>query len=75
MGEEQPADVADRHEAQRDTALTARERQDWRDVETLLAEVERLRTLLADLAADFPPGARSAGLEAARAYLAGEATR
>ena len=75
MGEEPPADVADRHEARRDTALTARERQDWRDVETLLAEVERLRTLLADLAADFPPGARSAGLEAARAYLLGETTR
>ena len=75
MGEEQSPDVADRHEARRDTALTARERQDWRDVETLLAEVERLQTLLADLTADFPPSIRSAAFEAARAYLEGETAR
>ena len=70
MSEEQPAEIIVRHEAQRGAALTARERQDWQDVEALLAEVERLRALLADVVAEFPADADSAALAAARAYLA-----
>ena len=70
MSEEQPADIVARHETQRGSALTGRERQTWRDTASLLAEVERLRALLAGVVADFPAGADSAALEAARAYLA-----
>ena len=70
MTDEQPAEITVRHEAQRGAALTARERQDWQDVETLLAEVEQLRALLAEVVGEFPAGARSPALEAARAYLA-----
>jgi hypothetical protein len=70
MGEEPSAELGARHETQRDTALTARERQTWQDVATLLAEVERLRALLAGLVAACPGDVRSTALDAARDYLA-----
>ena len=69
-GDQHPAEIAARHEALRDTMLTERERQDRQDVERLLAEVERVRALLAGVVGEFPAGADSAALEAARAYLA-----
>ena len=70
MSAEQPAEIGDRHETQRDTALTARERQTWQDVASLLAEVEHLRSLLAGVVAACPGGVRSTALDAARDYLA-----
>ncbi len=70
MSEEPSAEIGARHETQRDTALTARERQTWQDVARLLAEVEQFRALLAGLVAAYPGGVRSTGLDAARDYLA-----
>ena len=70
MSEEQPAEIGARYETQRDTALTARERQTWRDVASLLAEVEHLRALLAGVVAASPGGVRSTALDAARGSLA-----
>ena len=70
MGEEPSAELGARHETQRDTALTARERQTWQDVARLLAEVGRFRALLAGVVAACPDGVRSTALDAARDYLA-----
>ena len=69
MSEEPSAEIGARHETQRDTALTARERQTWQDVASLLAEVAHLRALLAGLVAACPGGVRSTALDAARDYL------
>ena len=70
MSEEPSAAIGARHETQRDTALTVRERQTWQDVARLLAEVEHLRALLAGLVAACPGDARSTALDAARDDLA-----
>jgi hypothetical protein len=70
MGEEPSAELGARHETQRDSALTARERQAWQDVAGLLAEVERLRAVLAGLVAAYPGDVRSTALDAARDSLA-----
>ena len=70
MSEEPSAEIGARHETQRDTALTARERQTWQDVARLLAEVEQLRALLAGPVAACPGGVRSTALDAARDSLA-----
>ena len=70
MSEEPSAEIGARHETQRDTALTARERQTWQDVASLLAEVEQLRALLAGLVAACPGDVRSTALDAARDDLA-----
>lgn len=70
MSEEPSAELGARHETRRDTALTARERQTWQDVASLLAEVEQLRALLAGLVAACPGGVRSTALDAARDSLA-----
>ncbi len=64
MSEEPPAEIGARHETQRDTALTARERQTWQDVASLLAEGAQLRALLAGLVAACPGGVRSTALDA-----------
>ena len=70
MSEEPSAEIGARHETQRDTALTARERQTWQDVASLLAEVEHLRALLTGLVAACPGDVRSTALDAARDALA-----
>jgi hypothetical protein len=70
MGEEPSAEIGARHETQRDTALTARERQTWQDVASLLAEVEHLRSLLAGVVAACPGDVPSTAPDAARASLA-----
>ena len=70
MSEEPSAAIGARHETQRDTARTARERQTWQDVARLLAEVGQLRALLAGLVAACPGGVRSTALDAAGDYLA-----
>ena len=72
MRDERAGDLETRHAAQRDHGLTARERQDWRDVEVLLAELARLRALLAAVVADGPADCRGVALDAARAYLGGD---
>jgi hypothetical protein len=61
--------IAGRHERRRASALTARERQDWQDVEDLLAELHRVRALLAAVVDATPTGATSPTAETARAYL------
>jgi hypothetical protein len=62
--------IAGRHERRRTSALTARERQDWQDVEALLAEVHQLRSLLAAVVDATPADAAGPTVETARAYLA-----
>ena len=64
MSEEPSAELGARHETQRATARTARERQTWQDVARLLAEVERLRALLAGVVAACPGDVRSTALDA-----------
>ena len=71
MRDERAGDLETRHAAQRDHGLTTRERQDWQDVEVLLAEIARLGALLADVVADCPADCRGVALDAARAYLGG----
>ena len=63
------AAIARRHRRRPGQALTARERQDWQDVEDLLAEIGQLRALLAAVV-DAPPDAAGPTIEAARAHLA-----
>ena len=63
------AAIARRHQRRPGKALTARERQDWQDVEDLLAELRQLRALLAAVVDGRSDGAGPA-IETARAYLA-----
>jgi hypothetical protein len=63
------AAIARRHQRRPGKPLTASERQDWQDVEDLLAELHRLRALLAALV-DGQPDAAGPTIETARAYLA-----
>jgi len=62
MSEERLAAIETRHETQRDAVVTARERQDWQDVEMLLAEIARLRALRTAVVADAPADERRAAL-------------
>ena len=61
--------IARRHQRRPSQALTARGRQDWQDVEDLLAELHQLRALLAAVV-DGQPDAAGPTIETARAYLA-----
>ncbi len=61
--------IAGRHEQRRASGLTVRERQDWQDVEALLAEVHQLRSLLAAVVDATPADAAGPTSETARAYL------
>ena len=63
------AAIARRHQRRPGQALTARERQDWQDVEDLLAELRQLRALLAAVV-DGQPDAAGPAIETARVYLA-----
>jgi len=63
------AAITRRHQRRPGQALTARERQDWQDVEDLLAEIHRLRALLAAVV-DGRADAAGPTIETARAYLA-----
>ena len=63
------AAIARRHQRRPGKPLTASERQDWQDVEDLLAELHQLRALLAAVV-DGPPDAAGPAIETARAYLA-----
>ena len=62
--------ITSRHQRRRASALTARERQDWQDVEALLAELHQARALLAAVVDATPADATNPTVETARAYLA-----
>jgi hypothetical protein len=64
------AAITGRHQRRRASTLTARERQDWQDVEALLAEIHQLRSLLTAVVEATPADATSPTVETARAYLA-----
>jgi hypothetical protein len=63
------AAITRRHQRRPGKPLTASERQDWQDIEDLLAELRQLRALLAAVV-DAPADAAAPTIEAARAYLA-----
>ena len=62
-------EITQRHQQRRATALTTRERQDWQDVEDLLAELHRARALLGAVVDATPADAVGPTIETARAYL------
>ena len=64
------AAITRRHQRRGGSALTARERQDWQDVEDLLAELHQARALLAAVVDATPADATNPTVETARAYLA-----
>ena len=63
------AAIARRHQRRPGKPLTASERQDWQDIEDLLAELRQLRALLAAVV-DGQPDAAGPAIETARAYFA-----
>jgi hypothetical protein len=63
------AAITRRHQRRPGKPLTASERQDRQDIEDLLAEIHRLRALLA-AAVDGQPDAAGPTIETARAHLA-----
>ena len=63
------AAITRRHQRRPGKPLTASERQDWQDIEDLLAEIGQLRALLAAVL-DGQPDAAGPPIETARAHLA-----
>ena len=64
------AEITQRHQQRRATALTTRARQDWQDVEDLLAELHQARALLSAVVDATPADTTTPTVETARAYLA-----